>query len=267
MRKTGEGCLSERCTALLKQGRVTPSPSREWVWTGLPRRIVSGNESSFSAPINSLPLPIPSLNMGCIIVILIALLCSAFCGKALAAEQSATGGLPRDVYVEGTYYGSRTVTFSLSVAGDRFVKTYGNGLVIIGKKENGEAFYYFINKNKRLITKVSQENLYRIGEFTNWNNMVGLINLKPGSKLIKENGTDKQYACTLYHVENEDKSRVCMDDNLNMPVYIEQNGRVIERTTYMGPGRPYLYPDDLPGKYLKNYRYVNADDDISPDAD
>jgi hypothetical protein len=54
------GCLSERCTGLLQQGRVTPSPSREWVWTGLLRRIVSFNESSFSAPINSLSLPIPS---------------------------------------------------------------------------------------------------------------------------------------------------------------------------------------------------------------
>ncbi len=199
---------------------------------------------------------------------MIALLCSAFYGNALAAEQSATASLPRDLYVEGTYYGSRTVTFSLSVAGDSFVKTYSNGVVIIGKKEKGAAFYYFIDKSKRLITKVSQENLYRVGEFTNWNNMVGLINLKPGSKLIKENETDKKHACTLYSVEHEEKTRVCMDDNLHIPAYIEQNGHVVERTTYMGPGRSYLDPADLPGKYLReNYRYMNADDDLSPDAD
>ncbi len=198
----------------------------------------------------------------------IALLCSAFCGNALAAEPSAAAGLPRDLYVEGTYYGSRTVSFNLSVARDSFVKTYSNGVVIIGKKDNGEAFYYFIDKSKRLITRVSQENLYRIGEFTNWNNMVGLVNLKPGSKLIKENETDKKYACTLYRVGHEEKTRVCMDDNLHMPAYIEQNGHVIERTTYMGPGWSYLDMDDLPGKYLReNYRYVNADEDLSADAD
>jgi len=206
--------------------------------------------------------------MGCITAIMIALLCSTFCGNVLAAEQSVAVSVPHDVYVEGTYYGSRTVTFSLSVAGDSFVKTYSNGVVIIGEKKNGETFYYFIDKNKRLITKVSQENLYRIGEFTNWNNMVGLINLKPGSKLIKENETDKKHACTLYSVENEEKTRICLDDNLHIPAYIEQNGHVVERTTYMGPGRSYSYPDDLPGKYLReNYLYLNADDDLSPDAD
>jgi hypothetical protein len=206
--------------------------------------------------------------MGYITAIMIAVLCSILCGNARAAEQSVAASVPHDVYVEGTYYGSRTVTFSLSVAGNSFVKTYSNGIIIIGRKEKGEAFYYFIDKNKRLITKVSQENLYRIGEFTNWNNMVGLINLKPGSKLVKENETDEKYACTLYNVENEDKTRVCMDDNLHIPVYIEQNGHAVERTTYMGPGRPYLDPDSLPGKYLsENYRYVNADDYISPDAD
>ena len=98
--------------------------------------------------------------------------------------------------------------------------------------------------------------------------MVGLINLKPCSKLIKENETDKKHACTLYRVEHEEKTRVCMDDNLHMPAYIEQNGLVVERTTYMGPGRSYLDPDDLPGKYLReNYRYMNADDDLSPDVD
>ncbi len=206
--------------------------------------------------------------MGHIAAIIIALLCSAFCGNTCVAEQSAATSVPRDVYVEGTYYGSRTVTFSLSVAGDSFVKTYSNGLIIIGRKKNGEAFYYFIDKNKRLITKVSQENLYRMGEFTNWNNMAGLINLKPGSKLIKENETDKKHACTVYSVENEEKARVCMDDNWHMPAYIEQNGHVVERTTYLGPGRSYSGLDDLPGKYLReNYRYVNADDDLSPDSD
>ena len=203
-----------------------------------------------------------------ITAIMMALMCSTFCGNALATEQSVAVSIPHDVYVEGTYYGSPKVTFSLSVAGDSFVKTYSNGVVIIGKKENGGAFYYFIDKSKRLITKVSQGNLYRIGEFTNWNNMVGLINLKPGAKLIKENETDKERACTLYSVENEEKTRVCMDDNLHMPAYIEQDGRVIERTTYIGPGRSNSDADDLPGKYLReNYRYVNADDDLSPDAD
>ncbi len=202
--------------------------------------------------------------------IMIALMCNTLCGNTLAAEQSAALGIPNDVYVEGTYYGSQTVTFSLSVSRDSFVKTYSNGVVIVGKKDNGESIYYFIDKSKRLITRVSQGNLYRIGEFTNWNNMVGLINLKPGAKLLKENETDTKHSCTLYSVENEERTRVCMDDNFHMPAYIEQNGRAMERTTYMGTGRGRLDsdPDDLPGKYLReNYRYVNADDDLSPYAD
>src|SRR5208282_2846516 len=109
---------------------------------------------------------------------------------------------------------------------------------------------YFIDKSKKLITKVSQENLYRIGEFTNWNNMVGLINLKAGSKLTKDNELDKRHGCSLYSVENDEKTRVCMDDNFHMPAYIEQNRHVVERTTYMGPGRSFSDPGDLAGKYL-----------------
>ncbi|MBF0505714.1 MAG: hypothetical protein HQL09_02660 [Nitrospirae bacterium] len=199
-------------------------------------------------------------------VVMIALLCGAFCGSTHAAEQSI--GVPHDIYAEGTYYGAETVTFSLAVAGDNFIKTYSNGTVVAGEKKNGEAVYYFINKNNRLITKVSQENLYRIGEFTNWNNMIGLINLKPGAILVKENKMDRQDACTFYSVENEGKTRACMDDNCHLPVYIEQNGRVIERTSHISPYRSPLDPAALIAEYLRgNYRFIDADDDISPDSD
>lgn len=180
----------------------------------------------------------------------------------------ASPGTPSDAYVEGTYYGSEKISFSLSVTRDNFIKTYSNGITIIGKKDNGEAIYYFINKNKKLITKVSQGNLYRVGEFTSWDSMVGLLNLKPGTKLVKDNQVDEKESCTLYHAEPESMVRICMNDALHVPVYIEQNGTVVERTTRIESFNSSLETTGLLAKYLKEkYRYVDADDDLSPDAD
>lgn len=200
---------------------------------------------------------------------MISLLCIFFYGSTAGAEPSVVSfGIPHNVYIEGTYYGRQEIRFSLSVGQDDFVKTYSNGIVILGKKEKGEAVYHFIDKNKKLITKVSQENLYRIGEFINWNSMVGLMNIKPGTQLVKEKVFDDKNACTLYQTEGEGKVRVCMNDSYHVPVFIEQNGVVVERTTRMEAHRAFLDGADLLDKYLREkYRYVDADDDISPDTD
>jgi len=199
----------------------------------------------------------------------ISLLCIFSYGSSAEAEPSIVSfGIPHDVYIEGTYYGQQEIKFSLSVAQDNFVKKYSNGIVILGKKAKGEVVYHFIDKSKQLITKVSQGNLYRIGEFINWNSMVGLINMKPGTQLAKEKVFDDKNACTLYQMEGEEKVRVCMNDSYHVPVFIEQNGVVLERTTRMEPYRAFLDGADLLDKYLKEkYRYVDADDDIAPDAD
>ena len=189
-------------------------------------------------------------------------------GMVRAEPSMASPVLPHDIYMEGTYYGKQGITFSLSVTRDNFVKIYSNGIVILGEKDKGEAVYYFINKNKKLITKVSQGNLYRIGEFGNWNSIVGLINLKPGTQLVKEKLFDDKKACMPYEVRGEEKIRVCMNDTYYVPIYIEQDGSVIERTTRLEPFGSSLDTADLLANYLREkYRYIDADDDIAPDAD
>jgi len=205
-----------------------------------------------------------------IITLSVISLLSIFSYESTARAEPSIGsfGIPHDVYIEGIYYGQQEIRFSLSVAQDNFVKTYSNGIVILGKKQKGEVAYYFIDKNKKLITKVSQGNLYRIGEFINWNSMVGLINMKPGTQLSKEKVFDDKNTCMPYHTEGEEKVRVCMNDSYNVPVFIEQNGVVVERTTRMEPYRAFLDGADLLDKYLKEkYRYVDADDDIAPNTD
>lgn len=203
-----------------------------------------------------------------IIFFMLPLLC-IFCSGMAGAEPSiVSGGSLQDMYIEGTYYGRQNITFSLSAAKDNFVKTYSNGVVIIGEKEKGDVIYHFIDTNKRLITKISQGNLYRMGEFANWDNMVGLISLTPGAKPAQGESFDEQNECTFYNAGHEGKVRVCMNDLLHVPVYIEQNGVVVERTTRMEAHKSCPAAADLLRRYLEEkYRYVDADDDISTDAD
>ena len=212
---------------------------------------------------------VESMNRSNVALQVISLLGILFYGGTGGTEPSmASPGLPHDVYVEGTYRGNQEITFSLSVAQENFVKIFSNGVVILGERENGEAVYHFIDNDKKLITKVSQRNLYRIGEFRDWDSMVRLIHLRPGTRLVQEKPSDDKKACTLYHVSDEEKIRVCMNDTYHIPVFIEQDGEVVERTTRIEPSASSLDAAGLLNKYLKEkYRYIDADDDISPDTD
>ena len=69
--------------------------------------------------------------------------------------------------------------FSVDVSQDRFIKTYNDGLTIIGVKVMDSVTYYIINSNKKAVLKVSQTNLYKTGQFFNWDSITGLVNL-PG---------------------------------------------------------------------------------------
>ena len=71
------------------------------------------------------------------------------------------------VHVEGEYYGKPTIAFSLLMTKDRFVKSYSNGVTIAGTKTARGAIYYFVKYDGKLVIKVNQDNLYRIGEVSN----------------------------------------------------------------------------------------------------
>jgi len=193
------------------------------------------------------------------------LLASVAFGCAPAADKFAASS--NGVYMEGTYFGEKTVTFTIAQTKNEFVKTYDNGIQIVGEKKKGDCVYYIIDTNKRLITKVSQSNLYRIGMFLDWNAMTGLINLMPGTKLMKERESDSGSACEWYRVENK-KTRICMNTEFNLPVAIEENGITVERTFRLEGSDSITSAESVVAKYLRqSYRFVDADEDISPDVD
>jgi len=175
---------------------------------------------------------------------------------------------PQDaLQAEGEYYGRETIAFSLVVTQDRFIKSYSNGVTITGTKTAQGPIYYFVKSDGRLIVKVSQNNLYRIGEMTNWETMTRLTRFIDGAGLVRENRTDAENSCRWYSVEKE-KVRLCISERFRLPVYVESKGKTIAHVKKMSYTKASVDPRTVVDHYLKDgYRFVDADEDISPDTD
>jgi hypothetical protein len=186
---------------------------------------------------------------------------------AVRASRAYAAGPEGALQIEGEYYGKETVAFSLLRAKDRFVKSYSNGVTIVGKKTSRGPIYYFVKNEGKLIIKVSQDNLYRIGEASNWETMTGLTRFPGDARLVKENKVDAAHACQWYK-SDKGKVRLCMNEEFRLPVYIEEKGRMVAYVKKMSSTKMSVDPEKVISGFLKNdYRFVNADEDISPDTD
>ncbi len=186
----------------------------------------------------------------------------------VAAAHTTYASNPRwALQVEGEYYGKEAVVFSLLMTQTRFVKSYSNGITITGVKTANGPVYYFIKSDGKLIVKVSQDNLYRIGEMTNWEMMTKLTRFGDGAGLVSENKSDTENACRWYRAEKEEV-RLCMHERFKLPVYVESKGKIVAHIKKMNYTKAPVDPKKIIDRYVKEgYRFVDADEDISPDTD
>ena len=194
-------------------------------------------------------------------------LLSFFLIITIGAHTACAASRQTAVHVEGEYYGKPTIAFSLLMTKDRFVKSYSNGVTIAGTKTARGAIYYFVKYDGKLVIKVNQDNLYRIGEVSNWETMTRLTRFLYDAGLVKENGIDAEHSCQWYNAEKE-KVRLCINEEFRLPVYIESKGKLVAHVKKMNYTKAAVDPEKVVKDYLKNgYRLVDADEDISPDMD
>ncbi|MGA2733346.1 MAG: hypothetical protein ABSG35_12245 [Syntrophobacteraceae bacterium] len=206
--------------------------------------------------------------------ILTASLCCLAAFPALAAHVSAGPLCIRDIIkppinlsISGTYYSNREKGFSVDVSPDRFIKTYSDGVTIIGVKGEDTPVYYIIDKNKKTVSKVSQTNLYKIGLFFNWNSMTTLVDLPGNTAVTAQN--EAQDGCTMYLVAGADAA-LCVDGNYHIPLRMSQRGAEVARVASVKPLHTDLKTaaDSLTLTCRQDhYTFFDVDSEMAPEAD
>ncbi len=174
---------------------------------------------------------------------------------------------PINLSISGTYYSNLEKGFSVDVSPDRFIKTYSDGVTIIGVKGEDTPVYYIIDKNKKTALKVSQTNLYKIGLFFNWNSMTTLVDLPGNTAVTAQNET--QDGCTIYLVEGADAA-LWVDGNYHIPLRMSQRGSTVARVASVKPLHTDLKTaaDSLTLTCRRDhYTFFDVDSDMAPDAD
>ena len=177
---------------------------------------------------------------------------------------------PVNLSISGTYYSvepGKQKMFSVDVSQDRFIKTYNDGLTIIGVKVMDSVTYYIINNNKKAVLKVSQTNLYKTGQFFNWDSITSLVNL-PGDTSVTA-GSKAKDGCTIYNVADAGV-KLCVDVSHHIPLVMEQNGTMVARVSSVKS-----LSFDLKAKAdsiilackQQDYTFIDVDSDMDPDAD
>lgn len=216
------------------------------------------------------------MKINCFVVSLAAICLSLVLRTAMADASSAQLRLqdivtaPVNLSLSGTYYSiepDKQKMFSVDVSQDRFIKTYNDGLTIVGVKVMDSVTYYIINNNKKAVLKVSQSNLYKTGQFFNWYSITSLVNL-PGDTSVTARSTAKD-GCTMYNVADADV-KLCVDVSHHIPLFMEQNGTIVARVSSVKP-----LGFDLKAKVdsiilackEQTYTFIDVDSDMDPDAD
>ena len=169
--------------------------------------------------------------------------------------------------ITGTYYSDREKGFSVDVSTDRFIKTYSDGLTIIGVKGEDTPVYYILDKNKKTVLKVSQTNLYKIGLFFNWNSMTTLVDLPGNTAVTAQDKT--QVGCTEYLVAGADAA-LCVDGDYHIPLRMSQRGVTVARVESVKPLQTDLKAtaDSMTLTCRQDhYTFFDVDSDMAPDAD
>jgi len=174
---------------------------------------------------------------------------------------------PINLSISGTCHSDREKRFSVDVSPDRFIKTYSDGVTIIGVKGEDAPVYYIIDRNKKTVLKVSQTNLYKIGVFFNWNSMTTLVDLPGDTAVTAQNET--QEGCVVYLVAGADAA-ICVDGDYHIPLRMSQRGATAARVTSVKPLRTDLKTTAdsliLTCRQVR-YTFLDVDSDMAPDAD
>ncbi len=174
---------------------------------------------------------------------------------------------PINLSITGTYHSDREKAFSVDVSRDRFIKTYSDGVTIIGTRGEDTPVYYIIDKNKKTVLKVSQTNLYKVGLFFNWDSMTTLVDL-PGNTVVTAQNETRD-GCTVYLVAGADAT-ICVDGNYHIPLRMSQRGATLARVGSVKPLRSDLKTtaDSLTLTCRQDhYTFFDVDSDMGPDAD
>ena len=215
------------------------------------------------------------MKSNCFVVSLAAICLSLISQAAMADGSSAQLRLkdiltsPVNLSLSGTYYSvepGKQKMFSVDVSQDRFIKTYNDGLTIIGVKVMDSVTYYIINNNKKAVLKVSQSNLYKTGQFFNWDSITGLVNLPCDTSVTA--GSKARDGCTMYNADAG--VTLCVDVSHRIPLVIEQNGTMVARVSSVKS-----LSFDLKAKTdsiilackQQSYTFIDVDSDMDPDAD
>jgi hypothetical protein len=174
---------------------------------------------------------------------------------------------PVNISISGYYYSNRQKSFSLHVSQDTFVKIYSDGVSILGIKRKDAPVYYLIDANKKTVLKVSQVNIYRIGQFFNWNTMTTLLDLPANTDVFPQNKMKDD--CMMYNVAKSDVE-LCVDGNHHIPINIVKDGITVARVVSVKP-----LGGDLKARVeamilecrQQHYNFLDVDSDIGPASD
>ena len=212
----------------------------------------------------------------CFVVSLAAICLCLVLQTALADAASAQLRLkdivtaPVNLSISGTYYSvepSNPKIFSVDVSQDRFIKTYNDGLTIVGVKVMDSVTYYIINNNKKAVLKVSQPNLYKTGQFFNWDSITSLVNL-PGDTSVAA-GSKAKGGCTIYDVADTGV-KLCVDVSHHIPLVMEQNGAMVARVSSV---KSLSFDINAKADSIilackqQDYTFIDVDSDMEPNAD
>jgi hypothetical protein len=216
------------------------------------------------------------MKINCFVVLLAAICLSLISQAAMADAASAQLRLkdivtaPVDLSISGTYYSvepGNQKMFSVDVSQDRFIKTYDDGLTIVGVKVMDSVIYYIIDNNKKAVLKVSQPNLYKTGQFFNWYSITSLINL-PGDSHVTALD-EARVDCTMYAIADAGV-KLCVDASHHIPLVMEHNGTMVARVSSVKS-----LSFDLKAKAdslilvckQQDYTFIDVDSDMDPNAD
>ena len=174
---------------------------------------------------------------------------------------------PAGITVGGEYYSEPKKSFTLEVSADRFIKTYDDGVTILGMKDAQAPTYYFLNEHKKTLLKISQGNLYKIGQFFNWNTMTELVDLPAGAELTRHAGKNDDCAC--YGVAGSD-TELCIDESRQMMCTLSEKGKLLARVTSFKPPAHDLkerIEAVIDSCRRRHYQLIDVDSDLAPDAD
>jgi len=198
----------------------------------------------------------------------LAILCasSAYASPALLSIGDIVKP-PVNISISGYYYSNRQKSFSLDVSQDSFVKVYGDGVSIVGIKGKDAPVYYLINANKKTVLKVSQVNIYRIGQFFSWNTMTTLLDLPATTDVIPL--SKRKDDCMMYSVARSDVE-LCVDGKQQIPIHIVKNGITVARVMSVKPlsGNLKARVDAMILECRQqHYNFLDVDSDIGPASD